>query len=174
MPDSFILRDWQNFYMLAGTVSATLIGLLFVAISFGARLVNDRTESAVRAFVVPTVIHFGIVLSLSILAVIPTYTHLSLSAMLALIGGIGIAYIIRVLRQMKTHHRERQALHATHWLWHLLFPALSYLSIFGTAIGLLFGFSWLLGLLALAVTGLIVVGLRNAFDLMMWIAHQPG
>jgi hypothetical protein len=174
MPDSFIMRDWHNFYMLAGTASATLIGLIFVAISFGARLVPTQAESAVRAFVIPTVIHFGVVLSLCILTVIPTYTTPWLSAMLMLIGLTGMAYIMRVLRQMKLHHHQQQALNMRHWSWHLLFPALSYLLIFATGPGLLLGFSWLLNVLALAVTGLIVVGLRNAFDLMMWIARQPG
>lgn len=173
MPDSFILRDWQNFYILAGTASATLIGLIFIAISFGARLVPTQAESSVRAFVVPTVIHFGIVLSLSIFTLIPTYTALGLSAMLMMIGSVGIAYATGVLRQMRLHHRQQQALDAHHWWWHLLFPLLSYLSILVAGIGLLMGLSWLLNALAVAVISLIVVGLRNTFDLMMWIARQP-
>ena len=37
MPDTLsqALRDWQNFYILAGGASATLAGLMFVAISLG-------------------------------------------------------------------------------------------------------------------------------------------
>ncbi len=174
MPDSFILRDWQNFYMLAGTASATLIGLIFIAISFGARLVPTQAESAVRAFVVPPVIHFGIVLGLSILMLIPTYTALLLSGVLAVVGVIGIAYAVGVLRQLLLHHRQEKALNLHHWSWHLLLPLLGYFVIFASGPCLLFGLSWFLNVLALAVAGLIVIGLRNAFDLMMWIARQPG
>ena len=173
MPDSFILRDWQSFYMLAGTASATLMGLVFIAISFGARLVPTQADSSVRAFVVPTIIHFGMVLSLSILTVIPTYTTPWLSIMLIVVGGIGIRYALGVLRQLLLHHQKERALNTHHWSWHLIFPMLSYFVIFATGIGLFFGLWWLLNLLALAVTGLIIIGLRNTFDLMMWIVKQP-
>lgn len=173
MPDSFILRDWQSFYVLTGTASATLIGLVFIAISFGARLVPTQAESSVRAFVIPTVIHFGLVLNLSILAAIPTYTAPWLATMLMLIGAAGIRYALGVLRQLLQHHQQQQALNTHHWSWHLIFPLLSYIIIFATGTGVLFGLWWMLNLLALAVAGLIVIGLRNTFDLMMWIVKQP-
>jgi hypothetical protein len=173
MPDSFILHDWQNFYLLTGTASATLIGLIFVAISFGARLVPTQAETAVRAFVTPTVIHFGLVLILSILTLIPAYTNQSLAVMLIFIGGIGILYSARVMRQMLLHHEKQQALNMHHWKWHLIFPVTCYFLIFGSGLALFPSFLWMLNVLALAVTGLIFIGLRNAFDLMMWIAHQP-
>ena len=43
---------------------------------------------------------------------------------------------------------------------------------FAVGLGLLLNLSWLLNGLALAVICLIIVGLHNAFDLMMWIARQ--
>jgi hypothetical protein len=173
MPDSFLLRDWQNFYMLAGTASATLIGLMFVAISFGARLVPTQTESSVRAFVTPTVIHFGIVLILSSFTLMPAYSNVWLAIMLGAVGGVGTLYCLGILRQMMQLHRvKEEGLHPTHWTWNLILPMAAYLLILGVGLGLLLNLSWLLNGLALAVICLIIVGLHNAFDLMMWIARQ--
>jgi hypothetical protein len=37
-----ILRDWHDFYVLMGTMAATLVGLMFVAASIGAGLFTDE------------------------------------------------------------------------------------------------------------------------------------
>jgi hypothetical protein len=89
MPDTFLLRDWQAFYQLAGTAAATLIGLIFLAISLGARLVPAENTSSLRAFVVPIVIHFGAVHVLSALMLIPVYTRLLLGLTLVGAGLVG-------------------------------------------------------------------------------------
>ena len=116
MPDTYILRDWQSFYLLAGTASATLIGLMFVAISFGARLVPTQSESSVRAFVTPTVIHFSAVLILSVSALIPTFTNEWFAFVLALLGSSGLVYGLQVIRQMLLHRGQGQPLDAEHWI----------------------------------------------------------
>ena len=37
-----MLQGWDNFFIMAGTAGATLIGLLFVAITLGADLSTPR------------------------------------------------------------------------------------------------------------------------------------
>ena len=172
MPDTFILRDWQSFYLLTGTAAATLIGLIFLAISLGARLVPAEATPAMRAFVNPTVIHFGAVLVLSGLMLVPTYTLPILGLTVMLAGLAGLVYLVGVARQMRLHHRQEQALDARHWLWHTLMPAASYGLTLATGLGLLLGYGWALSVLPLAALGLIITGLRNAFDLLLWIARQ--
>ncbi len=58
MPDmlSQPLHDWQNFYLLVGTAAATLVGLMFVAISLGVRSITQQHIPALRVFVSPTLI----------------------------------------------------------------------------------------------------------------------
>ena len=172
MPDPFVLRDWQSFYLLAGTASATLIGLMFVAISFGARLVPTQSESSVRAFVTPTVIHFSAVLVLSIFALIPTFSNEGWAIGLALLGAAGLAYGLGVIRQMLLHRGQGQPLDAGHWIWHMLLPMAGYVLIFVAGLGPFLGWPRLPNAPAFAAIALIVTVLRNAFDLMMWIAHQ--
>jgi hypothetical protein len=118
---------------LAGTAAATLIGLIFLAISLGARLVPAEDNTALRAFVVPIVIYFGAVLVLSALMLIPAYTPPLLGLTLIAAGLVGLGYDLGVLESRNDF----------------------------------------LPVLALAALALIIVGLRNAFDLFLWIARQP-
>ncbi len=93
--------------------------------------------------------------------------------MLGAAGGTGLFYCLGILRQMMHLHRSKEeGLHPTHWTWNLILPMAAYLLLLGVGLGLLLNLSWLLNGLALAVICLIIVGLHNAFDLMMWIARQ--
>ena len=51
-----------------GTAGATLLGLLFVAVSLGAGYLTDEHQSAIRTFYSPVVIHFTSVFFLSAVA----------------------------------------------------------------------------------------------------------
>ena len=172
MPDSFLLRDWQSFYLLTGTAAATLIGLIFLAISLGARLVPAGDSAALRAFVVPIVTHFGAVLVLSALLLIPIYTLPFLSGTLMAAGLVGLGYNLEVARQLVRHHRQEEALDWRHWLWHWLVPTAGYALVAAAGLGLLLGRAALLPAAAVGALALIFTGLRNAFDLFLWIARQ--
>ena len=57
-----LLQDWDKFFMMAGAAAATLVGLLFVAITLGADLSTPRGVYGTRTFLTPTLLHFGAVL----------------------------------------------------------------------------------------------------------------
>jgi hypothetical protein len=57
-----MLHGLDNFFIMAGTAAATLIGLLFVAITLGVGLSAPRCVYDTRAFLTPTLILFGSVL----------------------------------------------------------------------------------------------------------------
>ncbi|HEY6286312.1 MAG TPA: hypothetical protein VIX20_11660, partial [Ktedonobacteraceae bacterium] len=71
MLNMLVLRDWQSFYILTGTASATLIGLLFIAISIGSNLPIQRITDNMHTFVNPTLLYYFQVLLVSCLAVMP-------------------------------------------------------------------------------------------------------
>jgi hypothetical protein len=173
MPDPFtqLLHDWQNFYLLTGTAAATLTGLMFVAASLGASLVTPATTTSVRTFVTPTIIHFSAVLITATLITIPTETALLLSSLLGLGGLAGLSYTITTALHLWRHH-HRVPLAREDWFWHVGIPLMSYLLILSTALGVLLSPLQALNGLALAVIGLLVLGIRNAWDLTLWIAQQ--
>ena len=59
------LHAWHEFYLLLGTAGATLLALLFVAVSLGTGFLNAKDQSGTRTFMSPVVIHFTIACSLS-------------------------------------------------------------------------------------------------------------
>ena len=52
------LKEWHDFYLLVGTAGATLLALLFVAVSLGTGFLTEERQEATRTFMSPVVIHF--------------------------------------------------------------------------------------------------------------------
>src|SRR5438067_10951030 len=66
------LNGWENFYVIVGSSAGALIGLQFVVITLIADRPIARGEAqAGDAFATPIVVHFGVVLLLSALVIIP-------------------------------------------------------------------------------------------------------
>ena len=49
------LHAWHEFYLLLGTAGATLLALLFVAVSLGTGFLNAKDQSGTRTFMSPVV-----------------------------------------------------------------------------------------------------------------------
>src|SRR5579862_8370419 len=66
-----VMAEWANFYTLLGTGAATLLGLTFLALTFGGKLNSPERIRHVPLFVTPTVFHFSMVLLISAAMLIP-------------------------------------------------------------------------------------------------------
>src|SRR5712675_2111028 len=93
--------SWQNFYLLVGTAAATLVGLMFVAVTFGASLVTEQTSASARAFLDPTFTHFVQILLTACLIAIPTMGTTVLGVLLLVMSALRIASLFQVHRHMK-------------------------------------------------------------------------
>jgi len=82
MPYQTELAGWHDFYILAGTAAATLVGLLFVGLSLHLQIVV--TTSEVRSLARVTLVNFAAVVFLALFMVIPEGAT---SAGLQLIGS---------------------------------------------------------------------------------------
>ena len=69
MPYRSLVQSWHDFYLVAGTASATLVGLLFVSLSLHLRAVLARPE--VRGLARSTLANFALVLLVALVLVIP-------------------------------------------------------------------------------------------------------
>jgi hypothetical protein len=176
MPDTLSqsFHNWQNFYLLVGGASATLVGLMFVAISLGSNLFTKQNIVSLETFVSPTLIHFVYVLITSAVVLIPTVTTTVLSILLLLVGLISLGLTIKAVPYMHGQYRKRQA-DMTDWVWYFLIPSASYLLYVGTGVALLKGVSQAVDGLAWASVLLLVVGIRNAWDLVVtMVLMKPG
>lgn len=100
-----VLHAWRDFYILVGTASATLVGLMFVALSIGASLFNEKHLSPMRAFFTPTAVHFSAVLFTSILLTVPDHSEWSLGGLLGLGALASLVYCARVLSAIFKRYR---------------------------------------------------------------------
>jgi hypothetical protein len=62
--DASMLAGWENFYVIIGSAAAGLTGITFVVIAL-IRDVQRVRPTGLRAFVTPTIVHFGGVLALA-------------------------------------------------------------------------------------------------------------
>jgi hypothetical protein len=163
------LRDWQTFYVLTGTAAATLIGLLFVAVSISGGITRSVTQIAdsIRSFVTPILWTYAQVLLISCLAVMPLQGPLALTIVLVALGCLDIALTAQVGWRFVFLHRED--MDRGHWVWHFVLPLLAGILFVVSALGLLWGQS--LAPLGLAITDLLclAIGLRNSWLLTVWI-----
>ena len=98
------ITDWQTFYLLTGTAAATLIGLLFIAISINTDIFHGKSRLDLRHFAGLTFNCFFYALVVSLLFLMPGLTPLGLGLPLLLIAGAGLANT--VIQQRRARRAE--------------------------------------------------------------------
>jgi hypothetical protein len=167
MPDtvSEALRNWHDFYLLVGGASATLAGLMLVAMSLRSGLATERV--GVQTFVRPTLIHFVYVLATASVVLIPTMTRTLLGVLLVLVGLTSFGFTLWTLPYLHRGYQKREV-DTADLVWSFLMPSVSYLLYVGTGVGLLKGDRQAFSGLAVVTVLLLVVGIHNAWDLVVW------
>jgi hypothetical protein len=162
-----LFHTWHDFYVLVGTASATLVGLMFVAASIGGSVFNETHRIALQAFISPTVVNFAAALFISIGVMIPSQTSLSLGLLLTAGGVAGVIYAGRVWFYMFV--RRRFHVDAIDRNFYATVPLLGYLLVLAAGILLLLGLGWSAEVTAAALVVLLFAGIRNAWDMTTWI-----
>jgi len=167
-----LLSDWQNFYMIMGTAAATLTGLMFVVTTLiaGIDAHLSTLNAAVSAFNIPTVVHFGTVLLLAGILSAPWQMFSSLSLLLGLLGLGMVFYSIIVLWRMWRVPHYQSTLED--WSWYMAFPLIANILLIVAAFVLPKNPSSALYLVGSAMMLLLLVGIRNAWDMVTFLAVE--
>lgn len=164
------LDDWHDFYLMVGGGSAALTGLLFVIVSLGPHVIAGRGRVGVKAFISPVATHFTYVLMLAALMLAPGFSSevVGWSLIAAGLGGIVYTMWTRVSQRWREN-----SLPTLDWIWFVAMPHVCFALLFISGIGILKHSA--LGLYGVGFTAvlLIIVGIRNAWDLVLWVAQQP-
>jgi hypothetical protein len=161
---------WQNFYILVGTAAATLIGLMFVAITFGASAMGKiENPEVTRAFLDPTLTHFVQVLVTSCVMLVPTIEPRVLGALLAAVALYRIGSLSRVYRHMRTAHQKNADLELSDWVQGIFLPLAMHLLLIATAVLFITGSSPL-ALVAIVTIVVLLNGIYGAWETVVWIA----
>jgi hypothetical protein len=163
-----MFHSWENFFIVAATAGATLIGLLFVAITLGAGLSTPRGGQAIRAFLTPTLLRFSGVLFESLATLPPWQSAWPVGIILGLVGLTGLLSQIRViLRQRKV---DFASLDWLDWTLFSVAPVLGNASLIAGAAGLIAEKPFAPYAIAGAVTLLLLAGVYGAWSITLWIA----
>jgi hypothetical protein len=176
MTDGTPLAGWDNFYVIIGSAAGGLTGLTFVVIALIRDVMRGVNATGLGAFVTPTIVHFCGVLALAAFMSVPHQHVATLSAGLALAGGAGVLYGLRIATHMRGHNTTSQYVPVREdWVYNVILPTLAYAVLLVMA-GLLWTYRTeaLCGVAA-ATLGLLLIGIRNAWDIAVWMSiNRPG
>jgi hypothetical protein len=163
-----MLDRWHEFYILLGTAAAALVALLFVAASIGVGYLSIARGSPTHTYTSPIVFHYTYVLFLSLVALMPSNTDRSLAAIIGISAAIALGYscyiFVRVLRGSTVDLDDRLSYGAS--------PLAAYGA---TLVAAVFVFERSAAgppLLAGALILLLLINIRNAWDLTLFFAQR--
>jgi hypothetical protein len=171
MPEAVasLLGPWSNFFVMTASAAAGLTGLMFVVITLvtGTERLR-RAPGGISAFSTPTVMHFCAALLVSATLIAPWRSLFGPATVLGLAGLAGIAYLSRVIFLTKGLTDYEPDIED--WIWYTLLPFLAYSTILAGALALPAFAIIALFVLAAGVALLIFIGIRNAWDIVTYIA----
>src|SRR6266446_7434122 len=151
--------------MILGTASATLIGAMFVVVSIGAGFLTRDRAIGIRTFLTSTVANLSATLFGAALTMVPGLEWLWLGGIIGVVGIAGFVCALRETLGFGQHtHVDRGD-----WVWYTIFPVIGYALLLAAAATALRGIPASLDLLAAALAFLLVAGIRNAWDMIVFL-----
>jgi hypothetical protein len=168
---SSVLAPWGNFYVLSGSSAGALTGLMFVVITLVTGVERSRNaEDGMSAFSTPTVLHFGSALLISAVLCAPWGSLTYPAALLGLAGLYAVVYVTRAwarTRRLTDYQPDLEDL-----VWFTILPLAAYgILVVGAAL-LPFVPIQAMFVIAAGVLLLIIIGIRNAWDIVTYLAIQ--
>ena len=167
-----MFEGWGEFYLLAGSAAAVLIGLIFVVVT----LMQDRPRSSVlagsRLYMGPIVLNVSFVLVLSAAALTPGITPAQIAVVCIVVAIWGFLRGIQSITGISGLGGDDKPHWSDVWCYGVI-PAVLHLCL--AAVAVAFRGEWPgagLGLAAV-VTGILLISIRNEWDLVTWLAPRP-
>lgn len=166
------LRAWETFYVIVGSSSAALTGLMFVVVSLipDARARLPASGATISAFASPTVVHFCGALLVSAILSAPwdALGHAGLA--IGASGFAGVVYVAIVIRRMRAQTDYKPVFED--WSCHALLPLAAYVAL--VISGMFFSNrpTGALFTTAAATLLLLFVGIHNAWDTVTYVAIE--
>lgn len=165
-----LFTSWSNFYVITGSSAAALTGLMFVVVTLIDSDIRPEVQrEGTSTFSTPTVMHFAAAFVVSALASIPWPSPLAAAVVLAIGSAGATAVVLRNALRM-SRFGEEYTPDADDWIWFAGLPLVSYVAILAGALTLPLHAQASLFALAGADLLLIIIGIRNAWDIVTFIA----
>jgi len=161
------LAAWENFYLITGPSAAVLIGLQFVVIALVSDVGAGSTVS-ISAFGTPTILHFCTVFLLAAVLVAPWATFTAPAIAMAACGFAGVVYMAVAVKRAR--HQGVYKPVFEDWIWYTMVPLVAYAALVVDAVLLPHHARAALFILGAVVMLLLFLGIRNAWDTVVYIA----
>ncbi|HLH11070.1 MAG TPA: hypothetical protein VKV77_04210 [Methylovirgula sp.] len=163
-----MLETWHEFYSLLGTAAAALAALLFVAASIGTGFMSAQRGGPTRTFTSPVLFHYTYVLFVSLIALMPDTSDISIGLIVGFSAAGALGYSIFILRRVLSSSVTDIDDH----LGYGICPPLSYAATLVAAV-LVYRHSRIgPPLLAGALIFSLLVNIRNTWDLTVFFAQR--
>jgi uncharacterized membrane protein len=163
------LKQWHEFFLLSGTAGGILTGVLFVVISLGPSLIAADNAISVRACVSPNAVHFTAVLVVSNSLMAHGVPRELIGWLLCLGAALTLLYLWSIRGQQPWHE---SGISLPDKVWYILLPHVAYILLLIAGAGVLLGDTRAVLLIAAVIILLMVIGIRNAWDLAVWMPVQ--
>lgn len=164
------LPAWESFYVIIGSSSAGLTGLMFVVMTLLPESRHRAGMLTLNAFATPNVVHFCAALLVSALLSAPWHTMSYVGLILTLMGLAGIVYVSIVIRRTRIQTDYHPVLED--WVWHVVLPLVAYLSLVVAGLMLPRSPTRAPYVIGAATVVLLFVGIHNAWDTVTYMALQ--
>lgn len=164
------VERWHEFYLMAGTAAVTLAGLLFVALSLHLDRLVEESHEHVLALARVTLLSFTMVLFASMFMLVPAESKRQTAIMLGTMGFAGLVVLSRVVRAAK--HHDEAGFSRGQMRRRLAIPAIGYVMMVLTAIGIGLGIFDMLYLMVGAVCMILGNAAGTSWDLLVQMARQ--
>ena len=164
-----MFSGWQTFYQLTGSAAGELIGLLFIVATLSRGQPQPTSQTGVKVFTTPTVVHLSMVLIVSALALAPGTDNDSACLVMTLCAAVGLIYAVGVAVQFRKLERT------THWsdVWmYAAAPIVVYLALAAATVAAWTRRPHAAYAVGLVLLTLLVLGVRNAWDLVTFLAPR--
>jgi hypothetical protein len=165
------IEGWHDFYLMIGTAAATLVGLLFVALSLNVDVIARQENADLQALAGQAFTSFIDLAIFAVLFLIPDQGRLGLGLPLIGVGGYGL--YLTLGRFLKSRHMPQRRLGSGRSIaGRFIVPAVCFATLMIIAVSVLFGSTaglyWLVPVMILLVVG----ASRNAWDLLMGLRQS--
>jgi len=169
-PASTYLTPWASYYVMVGSGSAALVGLMFVVIT----LITDIEEvrkrpDGISTFSTPTVSHFSVTLFISAVMVAPWRLLIHPAIALLITGLYGTVYGVLIIVRMRGPATNYEP-DLDDLIWYGILPLIAYLVILASSVLLTSSPLTALFGVAAAAIGLMFLGIRNSWDVVTFLA----
>lgn len=164
-----MFHAWEDFFLLVGTAAGGLIGLLFVVSTLTAGAQSGRAQRGAKLFMTPCVFHFAVIMSISAAAMVPIATSQAVGAVLTTAAFVGLIYMARIMSSLRKGDATE---HWTDFWYYGAAPFACYMGLAAIAAGVWFNVRIAPASVGTFLLVLLLLGIRNAWDLVTWIAPR--